>query len=468
MTLQFKTIPGQGEPPPPPPQGLGLTRGEAARIPSSKQTRILLLTSVLPWPIHRNGGAQRTALLRRALLESGYEVEVMGVLPDIKGSPELNDALRSHGIASICKFPLYSDKRQMPRRPLLRRLLGALTGTGHVQEMWRLRYSLCPTVSAAVEERLATGQFSHVVVRYLITALVAGLDNPAKRGGTPCLVDLDDVDWVTLQTRFQLEPWPGVRGRLGMKAVLSTVRHRCLHALPTFDACFAASNDDCRELADLTTRCEVLPNLPFPPGAIQPDEPDLQCQRVLFVGDLQFPPNRHGLEGFLDDVWPQVRAAHPEAELMIVGRGLAPADADRWSKLPGVQPAGFVEDLAEPYRASAVVVAPVWWGGGTKIKVLEALSRGRGCVTTSHGARGYDELVKADCGLVVATGPQEMAEAVGAFLAEPGLRRQAWARGPGAVNQRFGFETFRKQVADALQTVQKSAPAGPTGGVTQD
>lgn len=415
-----------------------------------------MLTSVLPWPLHRNGGAQRTQLIRQALLESGYGVDVFGILPDIPGNPatlEPAEALAG-GIVQIVRYPLISaGSPGGPRNPL-QRVIDTLTSVARIKRAWCLRYSTRPHIARAVQEQLAGGQYSHLLVRYLHTGIVAGLDDPRIRGDVPWVADLDDVDWLTLQSRFEREPWPGRRGRRGMRAVASIVRRHCERALAHVAACFVASEEDRQAVTQLGAQCEVLPNLPFPPEERKPSPLNLESFKVLFVGDLQFPPNRHGLGRFLEEVWPRVRAAEPRVTLQIVGRGGGDGDAETWGRIPGVHLAGFVEDLQRAYDEAAVVVAPIWWGGGTKIKVLEALSHGRGCVTTEHGARGYDSLVRANCGLVVTETGEAMASRLSEFLADPALRRLAWERGPAVVHEDFSIEAFRERIATTLSAVR--------------
>lgn len=419
---------------------------------------------MLPWPLHRNGGAQRTQLIRRALLESGVDVEVFGILPDVPGSPADPDSATAQaiGIVKILRFPLFSAAAPRTRRNPLQRVIDGLTSVARIRRTWRRRYSARPPVADAVRERIASGRYSHVLTRYLQTGIVAGLDDPRVRGGLPWVADLDDVDWLTLQSRFEREPWPGLRGRRGMRAVQSIVLRRCEQALTHVAACFVASDEDREAVTRMGAPCEVLPNLPFPPGELEPSPLNLDSLNVLFVGDLQFPPNRHGLGRFLEDVWPRVRSAEPAATLQIVGRGLGDADTEAWGGVPGVNLLGFVEDLQAAYDEAAVVVAPIWWGGGTKIKVLEALSRGRGCVTTTHGARGYEALLKAACGLVVADTGEAMAARLAEFLGDPELRRLAWERGPAAVRENFSMAGFRERIAATLCSTGSKEAAGRT------
>ena len=63
----------------------------------------------------------------------------------------------------------------------------------------------------------------------------------------------------------------------------------------------------------------------------------------------------------------------------------------RWEAIDGVQPVGYVDDLADEYRRCAFTVAPIFEGAGTKIKVLESLAFGRACLTTPCGARRMDQ-----------------------------------------------------------------------------
>ena len=113
------------------------------------------------------------------------------------------------------------------------------------------------------------------------------------------------------------------------------------------------------------------------------------ADRLLFVGS-NTAPNVHGLRWFLDDVWPELRAARPDLRLDIAGSVAAafsrPAPA-------GVVFHGLVDDLAALYDAAGVVISPLLHGSGLKIKLIEAMARGKAVVATGVTLQGVEESV---------------------------------------------------------------------------
>lgn len=120
----------------------------------------------------------------------------------------------------------------------------------------------------------------------------------------------------------------------------------------------------------------------FRPNAAAAD-PDV----VSFVGSMDWLPNIDGVELLMREIWPRVRAARPQARLQIVGRNPA-ADVMRYDGVDGVHVTGAVEDVRPYYSRSAVIVVPLRIGGGTRIKIFEAMAMGKPVVSTSVGAEG--------------------------------------------------------------------------------
>ncbi len=107
----------------------------------------------------------------------------------------------------------------------------------------------------------------------------------------------------------------------------------------------------------------------------------------LFVGSNNL-PNQQGLHWFLQQVWPQIRAARPDATLDICGS----IDRSVRQTPPGVNVRGRVDDLTEAYERAEVVIVPLLAGSGVKIKLVEAASHGKAIVTTPIGLQGLDFL----------------------------------------------------------------------------
>lgn len=111
----------------------------------------------------------------------------------------------------------------------------------------------------------------------------------------------------------------------------------------------------------------------------------------VFLGGLDFPPNRDGLTWFLAQAREEVLAAVPDFRLLVVGRGsdtAMPEEAAAWGD--HVRALGWVDDLDDVLSSSAGLLSPLRIGSGTKIKALEALARSLPVVATPHGVLGLD------------------------------------------------------------------------------
>lgn len=109
--------------------------------------------------------------------------------------------------------------------------------------------------------------------------------------------------------------------------------------------------------------------------------------KFLFIGRLDWPPNREGLEWILREVWGDVVRKRPEAVLLIAGAG-----DGRWLEkylhLPGLEYKGFVRDVKDVYEECHFTIAPLTYGSGTRIKVIESFVMNRRLISTSSGVQG--------------------------------------------------------------------------------
>jgi glycosyltransferase involved in cell wall biosynthesis len=107
---------------------------------------------------------------------------------------------------------------------------------------------------------------------------------------------------------------------------------------------------------------------------------------VVFFGLLSYIPNVDGVTHFVRGIWPRIVAAHPEARLKIIG-GRAPPSLQAMAG-PRVELSGFVPDLRPHLAAATAVVVPLRLGGGTRLKIVEAMAMGKAIVSTTLGAEG--------------------------------------------------------------------------------
>ena len=187
-------------------------------------------------------------------------------------------------------------------------------------------------------------------------------------------------------------------------------------------------------------------------------EPDT----VLFVGNFQHLPNQDGLRFFLTRVWPSVRKRRPQPRLVIVGAKAPPA-FQKSVEQPGVEFAGRVLDIRQPFQRYAVFVCPVLVGSGVRVKLLEAFAAGIPVVSTSLGAEG---LTNSDQPLFEqADKPDDFAARVLALLDDPARGRTLARRARREVEDNWNMETntvrLEQHYRRVLEGKQQKANSGP-------
>ncbi len=154
-----------------------------------------------------------------------------------------------------------------------------------------------------------------------------------------------------------------------------------------------------------TAQLRYVPNV-VDVAAIEPVTPLIEERRALFVANFDYKPNQTGLCFLLDEVFPRVWAELPDAKLTLIGAGLEqPPSSD-----PRVETLGFVDDLHAAYARSSCAVVPLLQGGGTPLKLIEALAYGLPAIATPRAVAGLSLRHRQHC--LVADGCQAFADAL--------------------------------------------------------
>lgn len=222
------------------------------------------------------------------------------------------------------------------------------------------------------------------------------------------------------------------------------------------DLCFAAPNDG-QELAKAGVALDKLHDTFHLGDDKQLELPDLQYanteKKLMYVGFLGWEPNTQGLLWFIEQVWPRLVERHPDLRFDIVGKGpdeRLQAAAAMWD---GICLKGFVPDLQEIYNDARVSVAPLLFGSGMKVKVLDAMARGMPTVTTSVGAEGID--IEPGTHMLVADEPIEMATQIERLLSDPKLWLLLQTESRALITERY---TWRQLFMQMHRTMEAGLP----------
>jgi len=187
----------------------------------------------------------------------------------------------------------------------------------------------------------------------------------------------------------------------------------------------------------------------------RPADEAAERPELLFLGSLDWFPNRDALIYFLDEMFDEIRRRLPGVTLRIVGRRPPPELAQRLSSRDGVEMVGYVDDVRPHLMSAALVVVPLRVGGGSRIKILEALAAGKAVLSTSVGAEGID--IQDGENIAIADTPAAFSERAVRLLSDPEQRRRLGRNGRKLVEARYSWNTM----ASKLQAAWMQAAGAP-------
>jgi glycosyltransferase involved in cell wall biosynthesis len=278
------------------------------------------------------------------------------------------------------------------------------------------------------------------------------------------VLDLDDLGDVALEHRLRAErawtPRQGLlrRARAFAARIADRIdrrRYARLHrnVAPRVAALAVCSELDRERLS--VSRAVVVPNsyrAPEPPPALR--TPDPESAVLAFVGRLDYGPNTDGARFLVERVLPHVRSLLPGSVIRFVGRG-----GDELADLagaPGVELVGEVDDVAAELARADAIVVPLRFGGGTRVKILEAFAWRIPVVSTSVGCEGLG--ATADEHLLVADDPEHFAQACVRAVCDHALRSVLTERAFALYDRRYRSEAVEEIVAATITAV--AAPSG--------
>jgi len=187
-------------------------------------------------------------------------------------------------------------------------------------------------------------------------------------------------------------------------------------------------------------------------GAPEPDT-------LIYSGALTYGANFDAMEFFLHDIFPLVKARCPNTNLRITGR----YDGVPTERLPlgnGTELTGYLDDIRPAVAQSWGCVVPLQVGGGTRLKILEAMALGTPVISTSKGAEGLKTTHEEN--ILIADDPEDFAQAVLRLLKDENLRARLSANGRRLVEEQYSWETSARQLERLLYQVaqQEQNPNG--------
>jgi sugar transferase (PEP-CTERM/EpsH1 system associated) len=390
---------------------------------------ILFLTHRLPYAPNRGDRIRSHHILR--VLAPVHDVHLVSLVHD---DEEAAEAQGMRDLAASVQVARVSKARNLSRVPL--RLPGSMPLTHVLLD--------AKDINRILHEHVAAGRVD-AVLAYCSGMARYALASPLDR--FPFVLDMVDVDsqkWASLaKTASAPRSWIYRREA----RLLARFEARATEAAAVTTVVNEREKESLVALAP-SARIQVVPN-GIDLTSFRPTGPPSVEPRVVFSGVLNYAPNEEGALWLAERVWPLVRAARPDARLVLVGaypttaiRRLASADAS--IEVTGTVPA------VQPYLWSASVAAvPLKTARGLQNKVLEAIAAGLPVVTTPIVRAGLPAAVEPSC--LVAESAEDFAAALLSLLARAPAERRATANRAQLSN--MDWPTQLRPLVDILSTL---------------
>lgn len=409
--------------------------------------RTLVVAYEYPWPA--SSGSRLRLLTTLHGLCRGGPTDLFSIVPPER--TDMDEPDRSFGLERVIRAPMQSGASVLgsPRRPWLP--------------------AAVPTRDRPlVSDRLAqfvTGTYDLVWYFDVRSWALAAPPQPAAT-----VIDLDDLEHYKIRARLSLGPTNGAPSATGglRPTVVQRIRRSPGRAFSQLEAhrwarlyrvasSRAARTVVCSPLdaerarASGIKRVAIVPNAyarPDPPvGRSEPGSPPV----VLFHGTLRYPPNADGARWLAGGIAPALRVLVPDARIRLVGVG--DPNLGQLHHPPEVTVVGAVPDIVTELRHADVIVVPVRFGSGTRVKIIEAFAHRIPVASTTLGAEGLG--VVDGTHLLLADTTEGMAAACARLLTEPDLRRRVTE----AAHRRY-LEAFEREVVEArVSSVAQEAVA---------
>ncbi len=429
---------------------------------ATENNRILMATDIPFWNA-KTGAEQRMFALVKFLRQPPFEITTFYV-----GSvtPEDHQLILAHGL-NVVFF-----ENEKPPAEFLSRMKWYLEATKHQIQKWMTkakstetddestnRQPMVPLTLADYRWPWAMDQFrrlferyrphyfiaQYVTMSYLLEAI------PTRdRQHVHCLLDTHDI----LHDR-------GLQfGAAGYLHWLEIERQEEIDTWNKFDTVIAIQENEANLIRSLVKNPDVLVvgHAPTFSSAIRSVHPESDRLRIGYIGSANY-SNWHAINRFLIEVWPElITLENVDVELVVAGKichwlGMMESERQERMKTNRVHLQGEVQSLSAFYESVDIVVNPVQFGTGLKIKNVEALAFGKPLVTTASGAGGLNETMQ-DCCLIVDS-LREMADQLVRLCSDRELRHNLSQKAMRVANQELSESVVYSELARHLLNSSK-------------
>jgi polysaccharide biosynthesis protein PslH len=403
--------------------------------------KILWLSHFLPWPPN-SGLKQRSYYLLREVSRQ-LDIELIA-FRQLAHQPDESSA--SSAIDALSQFARVRHVSDLPEN----QIWGGRTALALKSLLpgppYTVRWGISRAYAAAVKSAIT--KFRPDVVHFDTISLAPYL---TETRGTAAVLNHHNIESEMLLRRAEIEAHPIKKAYFWQEGRrLARYEKHVAHEFKCHLVC--AELDGERLQANVgpvpTAVIENGVDLDF----FQPDRDGngLNPNTIVFVGGLSWYPNASAMSFFIEKVWPVITATEPSTTLRIIGREppqnlCRAAEKDRRIILMG-----FVEDIRPYVHQSMVYACPIFDGGGTKLKMLDAMAMGKAIVAHPIAAEGL--ALEHGREVLLSRDPIEMAQLILDLFTNEARRRSLGHHARATVEERFGFGAIGRRLVDLYQS----------------
>jgi polysaccharide biosynthesis protein PslH len=400
--------------------------------------KLLFISTWFPSPLD-TGARIRVHYLLKTLAHN-HSVDFIGFMPDLESEfflPELRDWCSR--VEVVRRSPFWQD----PSKKY----------SGHFSLVPRDVLTTFSPEMAEITRRILQA-FQHDVV-------ICSIENVAPyalpNNGTPMILEEHNFMSSWMEERFRTQT--SLLKKLAGWITWQKCRRYERWLFPQFDACSMVSDKDCQAVRAAIPACKgrvhMIPNGVdveyHQPGLLPPVQDTL-----VFNGPLSYYANADAVQFFLSEIMPLIQKHRPDVHLSVTGR----TDGVNLNELPldhHVKVTGFLDDVRPAIAQSWACIVPLRIGGGSRLKILQAMALGTPVVSTSKGAEGLD--VTNEREILIADEPDTFANQTLRLLEDLDLRARLARNGRTLVEAKYSwveigksFSTFVEEVASERDT----------------
>jgi len=396
--------------------------------------KILQLSPQFPFPL-TDGGKISIANMTRALVSSSCEVHILCMVHTMPTQEEIQRFEEYSGAQCIC---IVNNTRNTP--------LAILKSLFDFHAPLYIRKHRSSAFTDEIDRYLLEHTFDAILCDH--TAMAESGIFASKQSGLPCIVRMHNIEYVIwkryAERLSRLDP-----RRWYMEKQARVLRTMEIELSKNIHHLAMITQNDVEHIQSLSTHISAsyIP-VGIDTELFKPNTVMASSTRMIHATTYDWIHNVEALEWFITEILPEMRSRY-SAELVLLGKQMP--EHFRNSTIPGLIGKGFVDDINAELQLAGIYIAPLFVGGGIRIKILEAMSAGLPVIASPVSAEGI--LAKREDGLIICSSKEEWILEISRLMMNPELASELGNKARTFVKQYHSWEHSASLLKQVIQTL---------------